>query len=411
MLMKIRWQAWYGDHEIALDFPGGWRVNKVQMAGAPAAEPDALFEGLQNPIGSPTLKDLARDSNKAVIVVEDITRPSPLDTVLQLVLAELQDGGLKSEDIFFIMGLGAHAPMRRQELSMKLGINVLDNYRVYQNHSHDNREYVGETRRGTPVYINSHYKEADLRISVGTIVPHGHAGFAGGVKTVAVGVAAVETLYANHTISYNLPHSMAGRLRDNEMRADLEEIAGMLDHRFVVNTVVNSRRELVALFAGDPIKAHAVGAKFAHRVYGTKLPALADVAVFNAYPKDTDLVQVGNSMNAVTKDLQRAIKPDGSAVLATACSQGAGIHFLLSSGMRANGPIRRETLNLGKHGLVIYSPNLSLPDIREFPPDTLLFNEWPDVIAELTRRHGDHATVSVFPNGAIQIPADIIESE
>ena len=169
---------------------------------------------------------------------------------------------------------------------------------------------------------------------------------------------------------------MAGRIEGNELRADLEEIGRKVGHRFAVNTVVNSRRELVALFAGDPVAAHRAGVRFARKVYSTRFPPPADIAVFNAYPKDTDLVQVLNSMNAVARDLRRAIKPDGSAVLATACTHGPGIHYLLSSGMRAHGPLKRERIHLGKNGLIIFSPNLSYADIEEFPQDTCLFNSW-----------------------------------
>ena len=405
--MRVLWQAWYGDREIDLDFPETWLVEKVQMADAPPAEFALLAESLRQPIGSPTLQDLASESTTAAIAVEDITRPSPLGQIAPLVIAELKAGGLKSEDIRFIMGLGAHTPMRREELILKLGRDVVENYAIYQNQPHENRKYLGETQRGTPIYTNASFQEADLRLSVGTIVPHGLAGFAGGVKTVAVGLAGIETLHANHSIAYKLSHSMAGRIKGNDLRADLEEIGRKVGHRFAVNTVVNSRRELVALFAGDPVTAHRAGVGFARKVYGTRFPPPADIAVFNAYPKDTDLVQVLNSMNAVARDLRRAIKPSGSAVLATACTHGAGIHYLLSSGMRAHGPLRRERIHLGEKGLIIFSPNLSYADIQKFPEDTCLFNTWPEVIAELGRRHGEQATVSVFPNAALQIPEDI----
>ena len=409
--MKVLWQAWYGDREINLEFPETWQVEKVQMADAAQAEPASLAKSLRQPIGTPPLQELARDSKTAAIAVEDITRPSPLGRIAPLIVEELKAGGLRAEDIRFIMGLGAHTPMRRDELIMKLGREIVEEYPIFQNQPHENRKYLGETERGTPIYTNAFFWEADLRLSAGTIVPHGLAGFAGGVKTVAVGMAGIETLHANHAIAYRLPHSMAGRIKGNELRADLEEIGRKVGHRFAVNTVVNSRRELVALFAGDPVAAHRAGVSFARTVYGTVFPPPADIAVFNAYPKDTDLAQVLNSMNAVARDLRRAIKPSGSAVLATACTHGAGIHYLLSSGMRSHGPLKRERIHLGSNGLIIFSPNLSYADIPHFPEDTCLFKTWQEVIAELGRRHGDRATVSVFPNAALQIPQEIAQLE
>jgi hypothetical protein len=146
-------------------------------------------------------------------------------------------------------------------------------------------------------------------------------------------------------------------------------------------------------------------------VYTTKLPPVADVAILNVYPKDTDIAQLINAMNAVGRNFQNGIKPDGSGVMITACSQGAGMHYLDSIGMRGYAPFSREKLGLGKNGLIIFSPNLSRSDIGCFPADTTLFNEWSNVIEELKRRHGDRATVSVFPNAAIQLPDSIIDPD
>ena len=190
--MKVLWQAWYGDEEIELDFPATWRVQKVQMADAAPAHPDSLAESLRQPIGAPALQELAGASTQAAIAVEDITRPSPLGHIASLVIDELQAGGLKPENIRFIIGLGAHTPMRREELILKLGRSVVEDFPIYQNQPHENRKYLGETQRGTPIYTNAFFWEADLRLSIGTIVPHSHAGFAGGVKTVAVGMAGIE---------------------------------------------------------------------------------------------------------------------------------------------------------------------------------------------------------------------------
>ena len=126
--MKVLWQAWYGDLEIDLEFPATWLVEKVQMADAAQADPATLADSLRQPIGTPTLEELARESRTAAIAVEDITRPSPLGQIAQLIVAELKAGGLKAEQIRFIMGLGAHTPMRRQELIKKLGREIVEDF-------------------------------------------------------------------------------------------------------------------------------------------------------------------------------------------------------------------------------------------------------------------------------------------
>jgi nickel-dependent lactate racemase len=406
MGIKVPWQAWYDETELELTFPAGWRVTIAAMRDAAAAPEGHIEEALARPIGAPPLRELAARSKKAVIVVEDITRPLRTDAILQALLAELAAGGLKADDVWFAIGLGAHAPMNRPDLIRKLGRPVVEKHAVYQNSPYENREYLGVTRRGTPVYISRFYLDADLRISVGTLTPHAYAGFGAGAKSVAVGMAGIETLHANHGRAYLSPPTFTGQVDDNACRDDLEEIARMAGLAFVVNGVVNSRRELAGLFAGDLVEAHRAAAAFARQVSATELPPPADVAIFNAYPKDANLIQSVNALNAVGYALGRAIQPDGSAVLATAAPQGAGLNFLESAGMRLYLRFSREMMGLGKHAALLFSPNLASPEVHQlYPPDTLALGEWDRVIAELVRRHGASATVTVFPCASLQIPA------
>jgi len=160
------------------------------------------------------------------------------------------------------------------------------------------------------------------------------------------------------------------------------------------------------MFAGDMIQAHRAGVALARRVYATELPPPADVVIFNAYPKDTNQLQSVNALNAAGYDIARVLKPNGTGVLAAACSDGAGINYLESYGMRGHLQLTREMMGLGEHGMMIYSPNLAFPEVQHlYPSDTRVLNRWEQVVDELVRRHGDRATATVFPNGATQIPA------
>jgi lactate racemase len=407
MDIKIPWQAWYDETELTLSFPEDWRVTMAGMADAPVVGPGAVEQALREPIGTPPLRELASRSKRAVIVVEDITRPLRTAELLPAILAELAAGGLACDDVRFVIGLGAHTPMNRADLIKKLGHDIVERCAVYQNTPYENCEYLGDTRLGTPVYINRFFLEADLRISLGTLTPHAYAGYGGGAKTVAVGVAGIETLHANHGRAYSSQPISTALVEGNVCRADMEEIARMAGLAFAINGVLNSRRELAGLFAGDLVAAHRAAAVFAHRVSATVLPPQADVAVFNAYPKDTNLLQSINALNVVGYDLRRAIPADGTAVLAAACADGLGINYLESTGMRLYLRFTREMMGLGQHGAIIFSPNLTLSEVRQmYPDDTLLFNRWEQVIEELTRRHGDCASTTIFPCGALQVPAE-----
>jgi len=405
MTVFVPWAAWHGDVEHELGFPAGWQVEVYPMAGAPGTTLDAVEQALQQPIGTPALADLARDSRQAVIVVEDITRPLPAAALLPAILAELERGGLVEGKVRIVIGLGAHAPMERADLIKKLGQAVVDRFPVYQHQPHENLELLGHSSHGTPVQISRFYTEADLRIGLGSITPHSYAGYGGGAKIVAVGVAGMDTLEGNHSRTLAAGAGAVDRVEDNACRAELEEIARMAGLQFIVNGVVSSRRALVEVVAGDPVQAHRAGVEIARRVYATHLPDPVDVGVFNAYPKDTDLMQSGNALNVVASDPSRVVKAEGTAVLTTACPKGLGIHYLEGTAMRCYIMHERERHFRGRR-LILYSPNLSLPEVRQaYDADTVVLNRWEDVMAELEERHGEKATAAVFPSGAVQIPA------
>jgi nickel-dependent lactate racemase len=375
------------------------------MANAEEIEHRAIDRALSHPIGTPPLKELAKGIKKAAIVVEDITRPCPTAQVLPEILTHLEDSGLDRDRIQIIIGTGGHIPMHRSELLKKLGQDILDSVEVLQHQPYENLKYLGDSQRGTPIHINRTFLDADLRIGVGTITPHTYAGFGGGAKIAAVGVAGMDTLYANHRRAIAGEAGGVSCVEGNRCRSDIEEIAEVAGLAFVINGVVNSRRQLAGLFVGDMIEAHRAAVEFARRVYVTKIPSPADIGVFNAYPKDTDLVQSINALNVVCFELDRAVKKGGSVVLTTACPEGAGIHLLESVGMRGYVAYDQDG-DFGGYGIIIYSPNLSYPEVRQVYPDgTLVFNRWREVIKELEDRHGQTASATVFPCASLQIPA------
>ncbi len=381
------------------------------MADAAPAGEEIVLQALRNPVGTPPLQELAQGKEKAVIVVEDMTRPMDTASVLPVILSELAEAGLAPENVWLIMGLGAHTTMNRPDLIKKLGRAVVEKHIVYQNQPYENVEYLGDTERGTPVHISRFYTDADLRISLGSITPHAYAGFGGGAKTVAVGVAGIETLHANHGRAYSSGLPETGCVDGNDCRADMEEIARLAELHFSINGVLNSRRALVGLFAGDLVQSHRAAVELARQVNVTKLPPPADVIVFNAYPKDTNLVQSINAFNVVSYGLVRVLKENGTPVLATASPEGAGLNLLESVGMRLYLDFDRETMEmmgLGKNSLIIYSPNLSYVEAKQmYPADTLVFNRWEQVVQELTKRHGDQAAATVFPCASLQVGAGI----
>src|SRR5262249_20518060 len=143
------------------------------------------------PIGSPTIAELARGKRTACIVVDDLSRPTPADRLIPFVLDELERGGVARADIRFIIGIAAHRPMTREDCVKKLGEAIVDEFDVKNHHPYENLAELGKTKFNTPVLVNADFAAADIKICIGSICPHGGPGFGGGAKLVLPGVASI----------------------------------------------------------------------------------------------------------------------------------------------------------------------------------------------------------------------------
>ena len=250
-------------------------------------------------------------------------RRSP--TVLPLILSELE--GIASENIKILVALGAHRPMVRTELERKLGVAIVDEFDIEQHHPYENLIDLGRSSRGTPIWLNRSFCEAELKISVGGVMPHPYMGFSGGAKLVVPGLAGIDTLQANHQPAVT---GISGGLAnpDVDARQDVEEIALKAGLDFTCNVVVNSRREIAGLFCGHPVTAHRAAARFATDIYATAAPdAPYDVVCLNAYPKDGELLQVGNALNCYRTSRGPLLKRDGTLVITACCQLGTRLPF------------------------------------------------------------------------------------
>jgi len=402
-VMKLIWNAWYGDDDIEIWAPPGWDVRRADMAGAAPADAGAVDRALANPIGTAPLRELAGRAADAVIVVEDITRPGPTAQIVPRVIAHLEQGGMVRDRMRIIMGTGGHMLMNRHDLLLKLGREALETVEVTQHNCFENLDDLGVSTRGTPIRIGRLYLEKELRIGVGSVTPHSLMGFGGGAKIGAVGVGGLDTIYANHTRGLAAGHGGVGRVDGNPSRDDLEEIAERAGLAFIVDVVLTARREIAAAFAGHPVAAHRAGSELARRVYSAPLPPPADVAVINAYPKDSELILYNNALCCVGHDLRRAIRPGGSVVVMMACAHGVGFHYWNGRNGREYRPPQEGPG--GGPPLILFTQNLSHREAcQRLPASTLVLDHWADVVVELARRHGERATMNVYPCGALQIP-------
>jgi nickel-dependent lactate racemase len=406
--IELPWGAWVRDERIRLPLPAGWVAEEASIRGA--VDGASLEEALAEPVEAPSVEELARSGKTAAIAVEDLTRPAPAAPALEALLDRLEAGGIPPERVRVIIALGGHRPLRRDELLAKLGWRVLERCDVWNHHPYEDLVDLGTSRGGIPVRINRRFAEVDVKLAVGSVVPHPYAGFGGGGKIVLPGVAGIETLEMNHRPAVTgLSGAGLGVVDGNRARHEMEEIALEAGLQAVVNVVPGADRQPRAHVYGHPVTAHRRAVAIAREAFDTPLVPGADAAVLNAYPKDGELLQVGNAFNAYRACDPPLVREGGTVVVTAACPHGRGHHSLHGPGMRLyRDPIERPYLE-GRE-LIVFAPELSEHDVRKsFWEGYAHARGWEEVLARLAERHPQGGRLVALPTAPLALPRTIGE--
>lgn len=314
----------YGRRQLTVSLPDEWQVELLASGKAPAL-PDpmaAVEQALETSLGKKRLSDFA-DAQSVAIAINDKTRPVPHEELLPPLLERLERLGLPPEAITLLVATGSRLPMSPDEFDRVLPAAVFKRYRVVSHDAEDsdNLVYLGKTRRGTPVWINRHFVQADLRIVVGNIEPHQFMGFSGGVKSAAIGLAGKETINHNHAMMTD-SRARLGHFRDNPPRQDVEEIGRLIGIHFALNTILNQAKEIVDVAAGEPGAVMQEGIPLVRKLCQVEVSAPFDLLIASpgGHPKDINLYQSQKALAhaaLVTRD-------GGIIILVAACPEGAG---------------------------------------------------------------------------------------
>jgi len=381
-----------------------------------ANEREAITNSLRAPIGCPPLLDCVNKNDRVVVIVTDNTRPCPDDRLLPPILTELEEK-VPRENITIIVALGLHPPLDKQELVKKLGRDIVENYNV-MNHDVNQTVNIGTTSRGTPVDINTRVVEADFRLSTGFIEPHFFAGFSGGRKSVAPGVFSVRSAYHNHSYAM-IEHSCvkAGILKGNPIHEDMVEQARMAKLNFIVNVLLNKKREITHVVAGEPIKAHEKGCQIERDIAGVKVAHKVDITITtnSGAPLDMDLYQSCKGIDTAAQ----ITRDGGIIIIASACSAGVGpeafreLHASVSSPKEVLQKIRREepigvqwenqilarTQLKNDVYLVSGLEDSAVKDMMMTPIGTI-----EEGLEKAFKNLGDNAEIAVIPEGPLVLP-------
>lgn len=375
---------------------------------------EEINRALINPIASPRLSELVSPGQKTVIMVSDITRPSPTALLLVPLVEELRSAGIRDEDIKIIFGLGIHRAHTREEQKSLIGEDLFNRIQAVDSCT---EEYIniGHTSRGTPVNMCRSVVDAQVRICTGNIEYHYFAGYSGGAKALFPGAANYETIKGNHSLQLH-EKAVTGILEGNPVREDMDEIGKLLPITFILNVVLNEKKQVLKAFAGDYLQAHREGCRFVDKVYGVKIPELADIVLVSAggFPKDLNLYQSQKAFD----NAAHAVKPGGIIILVARAQEGYGEKTFLEWIEAASTPddliarLKKEFV-LGGHKAAAIARVLKkargimVSDMEQRLVEKVFFTCIKDAQEALDfalREKGKEAKVLVIPQGGAVLP-------
>ncbi|MEN3268115.1 nickel-dependent lactate racemase [Pseudonocardia sp.] len=316
----------YGETGLRLDLPDGATVVSPSHRQAAADPRETLRAALRSPVAGPPLRERVSRGQTVAISACDITRPQPRHLMIPALLEEL-DGIIDLDDVVVLVATGTHRANTEAELRAMFGNAVVDSVRIVNHDSRakDTMVWRGAFGRDVPVWLNREWSEADVRITTGFVEPHFFAGFSGGPKLVAPGLAALETVLVLHDATrIGDPRATWGITHGNPVHDDVRAIAEATGVTFALDVVLNAEQAIVEAFGGDILPMHEAATAFAKHVAMQPVDGRFDVVLTtgSGYPLDQNLYQSVKGMSAA----YQVVRPGGMIVCAAECRDGFPDH-------------------------------------------------------------------------------------
>ncbi len=399
-------------------------IRKSALSKLPNASA-ALHQVFEAPIGAMPLRELARGRKSACILICDITRPVPNRLFLRPMIETLTANGIPADRITVLVATGLHRPNEGEELAELVGDPwVLEHVHVVNHFARNDAEHVGLGRtatRGTPVSIDRRFMEADLKIATGLVEPHFMAGWSGGRKVVAPGVAGQATIRTFHSARFmEDPLAIQCNLAGNPLHEEQLEIVRMIGEIYALNVVIDDDRDLVFASFGEIIASHLAAVDFVTESTRIRVPRRFKTIVTSSagYPLDKTYYQTIKAMVTPIDILE----PGGTIIVASACSEGfgsrefrdaqtrlvelGGDRFLATLNAKSLADIdewqtemQLKTMRVGQ--IQLYTPGLDQEEKRITAVQ--MVDSVEGAIADSLSRHGDRA-VAIIPEGPYVIP-------
>ncbi len=413
----------YGKKGLEWNVPDGYHVDIIepQWVEGLRDQMGAVTEALRSPIDSKPLKDLVSKDSKIGIIFSDITRATPYHIILPALLKELDH--TDPENIILFCATGTHRPAPPDELETILGKELAGKYRIIQNDTNDRSQFMhaGNTSSGNQIYLNAELAACDLKILTGFIEPHFFMGFSGGGKAIMPGMAYLDTIRYNHSISMlENENARWGITSGNPLWEDVNEAAELLSGLFLLNITLNKRREISGVYAGDLRSAHREGCIFAKDTAMVPVEEPYDLVITSnsGYPLDLNIYQSVKGMSAA----MQVVKKGGDILIAAECWDGIPENTDFERMLTAVDNIEdlykyvvknekdfQDTWQIFYEVLIqrwanvsLYTDKLDNETVRK-----ALFSPVQDpeaLIRDILEKHGQDARICVLPEGPLTIP-------
>ena len=419
----------YGKDGIEINLDPNWNATILHPDNQKVIENPvkAIRKAIKNPVGCPPLPDIIKNkssSQTVCIVVSDVTRPVPSHFILEALIKELNENGIENEYITILIATGLHRASRREEIQRIVGEEIAQSKINVINHVAKEKsllKYLGESSDGSPIYINKHFYEADIKILTGYVEPHFFFGFSGGRKSLSPGIAGEETIISNHSADMIAsPHARFGSYKENPMHKQSLEIAEKVEIDFIVNICINEEHKVSHVAAGNLERVHEylVNYQLQHVFQEIKDPYDIVVCGNGGFPLDLNLYQAVKSM-AIG---EMGVKKGGTIISVNECREGIGVgqekfKELIFSGMTPteiyNKILSKEIVVTDQWQIQVLTRILMKADVFLISSmdETKVGNiglksaeTVEDAINEALKKHGKQAKILFLPNGPQVLP-------
>lgn len=340
----------YGDRSIVFDVPEKNFIGMLDPAYVPpiADLKAGITYALDHPIGTGTLEEIIKPGKSIAIIVDDGSRPTPIATILPILINRILSIGARKEDIRIVAAIGSHRYMTEDELRIRVGPDIYNDYPVYNSEfkKPEGLVYVGDTPEGVHIYASKVVMETDIHIGVGSLVPHPVMGWGGGGKILFPGITSEKAVAYFHLMASLIDENIFGK-DTTPIRDMMERWVDSIGLDFILNVVLNSKMQIADIVSGHYIKAHREGVRRGKKIVGSRVTEKADIMITASHPADQDFWQSPKALYAAEAGVKGS--RGNTMILVSPNYEGIGPHSEYPDCMgRENGDAIVEALIRGE---------------------------------------------------------------